>query len=792
MYEILLTRIFSVIMWYHFAFMAVSVAMFGMTVGAMIVYLMPARLKEQRLNTALGLSAFLFGLFMILCLLAQWKIPMFTRNATQLVSATYVVTAIPFLLSGVCVCLALTQFPAQYVGKLYAADLIGAALGCAIFATSIRIAGGPGLVFVLATMASAASVLFLSHTSGKIWKGITMVTCILLAGISLGSAVLASLQKPPLRIAWAKGVREVTPIWEKWNSFSRIRVCRDLDPRRPFGWGFSSTYSPAKNLPQELYLEIDSAAGTVLTGFDGSLGNLEYLKEDVINLAHYLRPQSSVLAVGAGGGRDVLSALVFRQKSVVGVEINDQIWEAVNQAFGNFTGHLDRRPGVTFVNDEARSYLARQQEKFDIIQVSLIDTWAATTAGAFALTENSLYTVEGWTVFLRHLNKGGVLTLSRWYFQDQPGEMYRLTSLATESLLKSGIQDPRKCILIVRNSFSAGPSGSGNGVGTILISNSPFSAADVVTLESVSRKLNYEVVLTPQATTDPLYGKLTSTAESPEVVRSFPLDITAPTDDRPFFFNMLRFRNALEGRVIQQGANNVNIMAVYVLRSLLGLILLLTFVFLILPLLLTVKIGGRKGVFPFFLFFTSIGWGFMLIEISQMQRWIVFLGHPTYSLTTVLFVLLLSGGIGSLTTRNLTLTGLSKSAGWRFVFLVLMLALQGVLTSRCIHAFQSSTTVERIMIAGALLFPAGTFMGMAFPLGIRLSSTRLPALMPWFWGINGGMTVCASVAAVAISLNFGISAVYWIGVSFYLIASLSFLWAAMVPEGPEPENSTPG
>src|SRR6185295_11229342 len=175
---------------------------------------------------------------------------------------------------------------------------------------------------------------------------------------------------------------------------------------------------------------------------------VSHLKYDVTNVAHYLRPNSRVVVVGTGGGRDVLSALLFNQRQVTGVEINESIIDLVNRRFGDFTGHLDRDPRVQFVNDEARSYIARSPDRYDLIQISLIDTWAATAAGAFVLSENSLYTLEAWQTFLNHLEPNGVLTFSRWYFP-LPGQVYRLTSIATAALMDLGIKQPRDHIIVV-------------------------------------------------------------------------------------------------------------------------------------------------------------------------------------------------------------------------------------------------------------------------------------------------------------------------------------------------------
>ena len=221
-----------------------------------------------------------------------------------------------------------------------------------------------------------------------------------------------------------KGYDAPRYLYDEWNSFSRVTVeDRGLSP--PFGWGFGSNYKSDKQIEQ-LFIRIDADAGTPITRFDGSLENLDFLRNDVVNSVHYIRPHADELIIGSGGGRDILSALVFNQKSVTALEVNGNINRALNQNFGDFSGHLDRYPNIQFVNDEARSWLAKSRSTYDIIQMPLADTWAATAAGAFSLSENSLYTVEGWRVILKHLNSRGVFTVSRWYYKDFHGELYRL------------------------------------------------------------------------------------------------------------------------------------------------------------------------------------------------------------------------------------------------------------------------------------------------------------------------------------------------------------------------------
>jgi len=764
MYEILLTRIFSVTMWYHFAFLAISIALFGMTVGAVLVYLFPKTFSEARARLHLALSALAFALTIVLSFLAHLRFPQAAMNSPHAFSTlalTYTAVAVPFVFSGVSVCLALTKFP-QQVGKLYAADLAGAALGCVLLVAVLNWADGPTAVVIVAVLAGLGSFLFALGAGRPKLTIAAAVVCLVLAALAATNLVLAGRHVSLFRLVRVKGAVEPVPLLEKWNSYSRIQIYRDAElQKRPFGWGFSPAYTPRGPVDQ-LSLKIDANAFTVLTRFDGALKTLDYLRSDVINVAHYLRPRADVLAIGAGGGRDILSALVFNQKSVLGVEINQAILEAVNKTFGDFTGHLDRNPRVRFINDEARSYITRTRARFDIIQSSLIDTWAATAAGAFALSENSLYTVEAWTTFFEHLNPGGILTFSRWYQDKREVEVYRLATLASTALLRFGAGRPRDHILIIRN----------GQVGTILASRDPFSEMDLDTLDDVCQRLQYKIVLSPRFAGDATLAALASGRDLERFIARSKQNIAAPTDDNPYFFMTMRLGQAFKSLGRLQ-TNPVPVLA-YLFLIVTGL----TVLGIILPLALTRNKPSFRSAAPLMLFFAGIGFGFMMVEVSQMQRLIIFLGHPTYSLSVVLFVLLLSSSLGSLSTNRIAEPAFRKTAVSRLLTLILTLGVFGALTPLAIRAAQGAVTPIRILVAVGILAPIGFLMGMAFPLGMRLASAQSASLMPWLWGVNGSASVWASVAAIIIAMSAGISASFWAGVLCYLMAVAIFALAS--------------
>ena len=776
-YQLLLTRTFSVTMYYHFAFVAISVTMFGLAVGAIAVFLRPAVFVAERVARHLAIGSITCAAAIVLSYLTHLAIPFLVEPSLVSVYGivlTYTALSVPFISGGIVVSLALTRFPAQ-VSTLYAADLAGAALGCLAVGPALRLADAPTAVLATSATVAIAAVLFaLDRPLAQPDRANLVRACGALAVVFIAATIAHGSAARDgaawLRLVWVKGQYEARPLVEKWNSFSRIRVIGDPERAiKPSGWGLSSTLPPGLRA-RELHLDIDSYAGTELTAFSGDPAEVGHLKYDVTNMAHYLRPDSRVIVVGTGGGRDVLSALAFNQKGVTGVEINDGILDLVNRRFGDFTGHLDRNPRVRFVNDEARSYIARLEDRADIIQISLIDTWAATASGAFVLTENSLYTVNAWRIFLDHLAPRGILSVSRWYYADRPGEVYRLATLASTTLMQMGVTRPGDYYAIVR-ARPAHAVNAPDGVGTMLVSKDPLSNHDLDVLESEAARLNFDVVQSPRRSADATFAAIASGDRLREAIAQHPLNISAPTDDTPFFFHMLRLRDVFDtSRWQDQGIVRFNMTAVGVLGVLLVTVTVLTLSCILLPLLLSARRGDFRGAGWHLLFFAAIGFGFMLVEISQVQRLTIFLGHPVYSLSVVLFSLLLSSGAGSLSTARLKPGDGDRSAMIRMGMLVIVLVAFGAITPTAVRHYEAAATPVRIAIAIAILVPIGFFMGMAFPIGMHRALRDVPSIAPWLWGVNGAASVSASVLVVVISLAAGISAAFWAGTACYVLA----------------------
>ncbi|MGH9261987.1 MAG: hypothetical protein ACRD08_19185, partial [Acidimicrobiales bacterium] len=356
---------------------------------------------HESVERQLWFASLLFGVSIAVCFAVQLAIP-FTPRATvggiASVVATCVVISIPFVLSGIVVCLALTRFPGK-VNRLYAVDLIGAGLGCVLLVVLFSWIDGPSLIVLVGAVAASASIAFALTDRNRRRLATSAVAVLVLAGFAAINAVQYTNGSAVLKILWAKEARDPEHGYERWNAFSRLTVDGDAD-------------NPDTDV---LNLVIDTTAGTGLNRFSGDLSETDFLRGLIQNLPQHIRPDSDVFVVGVGGGTDVLSALEFDQRSVTGAEINGDIVDLVHNKFGDFTGHLDQDPRVRIVIDEARSYLSRTDDRYDVITISLIDTWAATAAGAFALSENSLYTTDAWHLFMDRLRDDGILSVTRYF-----------------------------------------------------------------------------------------------------------------------------------------------------------------------------------------------------------------------------------------------------------------------------------------------------------------------------------------------------------------------------------------
>ena len=755
-YQILITRFFSVILYYHFAFAAISLAMLGLTRGAMEVYGKPARYARERVSVEFARHASWFAVSGVGAMIAFLCLPLVIPQAllTLVLALTTTAFVIPFTEGGVCITLLLTRLP-YAGGRLYAADLSGAALGCV------------GIIFALLVVDPASATLWIgAFAAGAGWfvaRGAADLRTLRLSGgvaLTLAAAAavhtgLAASGQSHLGVFWAKGLEQTGTLFERWNTYSRVRVTA-LGESAPFGWGLAHK-TPMK-IDQD-YLDIDADASTVITRLDGDIGKLSYLKDDVINAAYLVQKPADVAVVGAGGGRDILSGLFFGAARIRGIEINPAIFEVLTDKFADFSGHLDRRPGVSLVNAEARSYINHSPDRYDLVQISLIDTWAATAAGGLTLTENRLYTVEAWEDFYRALKPGGMLSVSRWYNPDNHrGEFYRLVAIAASALQGHGVPAAELSRHVIALNV-------GNIVTVI---SRPDAFTDGQWQEARTNLLaqGFKILLGPDVAFDNVTSTLLSGKADAAFFDSLPENIAPSTDDNPFFFYTARLGDLVSASA--STAMNQSDAAIKLTRMLVVMALCACVYYIAFPFVRLARRMPLATLTPPVTYFSAIGMGFMLIEISQMQRLMVFLGHPVYGLGVVLVTILLFSGIGSATVGGQAPK--QGAVAVRIVALLATLAAAGLLTPLVTTWARPEATAMRIAASVLLLAPPAFCMGMMFPLGLSIWR-RHGELLPFFWSANGITSMLASVLGMALSIQFGIARTYELGIGFYVVCA---------------------
>ena len=752
--EVVLTRIFSTTMYYHFTFLSIALALLGMGAAGVYVYIRADRFPPERVHEDLARYARLFCAFTVLALayvlanpieIIQGKLdplasaarsPAFTeRTYLQLVLLNGF-AALPFFFAGLVVSLAIFHYR-RHVDKVYSFDLFGAATAALLVGALLGVFGGPDLVLVVALCAAAAALLFDSRPSRNLGV-LGAVALLLLVNHAAGI----------LRIPTIKGTISERVLFEKWNAFSRVTV---------------------EKMASGHDIRIDASAATSIKS-TRDIGAHAWVK-DLNGLALHLKPKRALI-IGPGGGPDVVNALDSGSEQVIGVEVNPIIAETImKDRFKTVSGGLYLDPRVRIVTDEGRSYIRRSPERYDLIQATLVDTWAATAAGAFALTENTLYTLEAFEDYFDHLSDSGVVSMTRWSAGSDP-EAMRLTLLAAAALETRGVPpaEARKHLYLA----------SHGSRGTLVAKRSPFTDDEIARLDAACKAGGYTVVLSPTQAADKGLAEMVAAGSWSPRVRAHPLDLTPPTDDRPFFFYFLKPADLFNPNRFMHGGN-VGDPAVWILIAS-GLALVgLTVAFILLPLVrhrTAALAGGGSGASLrrtiALVYFGLLGLAFITIEIALLQKLGVFLGHPSYALLVVLFSVLLSSSVGAWLSGPLC----ARFGGKVTLVGVLLFVLGGsyaFVLGPLLRGWIAWPLFARILLSGSLVAVMGVFMGMLLPIGVRLLSDRDAELVPWGWGLNGAMSVIGTVGATICAIHVGFSATLLVGAIIYGLAAAAGL-----------------
>ena len=759
--ELALTRLFSVVLFYHFAFLAISIALLGLGAGGVCAYLAKARLarfETRRLLASLSAAnAVLIPLVLEIILHVPVSLKLTAANLLNL-TEIYLASALPFFTTGL-------QFPilfareSGHIPRLYSADLAGGALACIGVIPLLNVIGGPNTILFAAAVAGVAAVFWtITSPSRKLLLVIPAGLLLLIAANHSGKLI---------DIVYAKGVLR-DPSWvefARWNAISRVEVDRQGDAKVIVIDADASTYIMNANLKQWRESEWEK--------------DLMSAPPAVVNV---LRPHGDYAIIGPGGGVDVLRAVANGSRSVTGIEINPIIADNImRDRYADYAQHLYERPDVHIYVTDGRSFIRNSTQRFDVVQMTLVDTWASTAAGAFALSENNLYTVEAFREYFERLKPDGMIAITRWEFH-QPHEALRVVSVAMEALHEMGVTDTRGNFIVV----SVGDLDEDGIPVLVLAKRSPFTISEqgevkrhlqtYPALDLLYCSVERDEVLGPSdlsayRPSSDSFADLIQLNDPRTFAARYPYDVSPVTDNTPFFFFTLKLRQLLHGGTLEQGIDWKVNLGVAVLGAVLIISLLAVLTFLVIP--LAVRAQARQQQPVSLLYFIAVGLGYILVEIAFIQRFVLFLGHPTYALTVVVFLLLLSSGAGSLVSRKWPA---ETNSAWLPIALIAAALLSYVFVlPRLLNALVGMPFPMKLITSGLLLIPLGFAMGIPFPTGLRaLSSTTAPHshenAVEWAWAMNAASSVLGSVLAMVIAIQFGLNATLACGAAAYLVA----------------------
>jgi hypothetical protein len=789
-YEILLMRLFSIIQWHHFAYMMISVALLGYGAAGTLVALARQALLARYPAVFVGAAA-AFGVLAVAGFtLAQqvafnplemlWD----PRQPLRLL-VVYALLFVPFLCAAVALCITYTRFGEQS-HWIYSFDTLGAGAGSlAILAALFSLApiGVLKLTGALGLAAAAVAAFNCGLRPRAIAVGLLGAAAALPFALPTDwTRLVASEYKELSQTLQIAGTRVVA---ERSSPLGVITVVES--PQVPFRHAPGLSLNAPAEPPMQLGVFVDGDGPSALVRYDGKQEPLGYLDYLTSALPYHLLAHPRVLVLGAGSGADVLQAIVLGARSVDAVELNPQMIDLVERDFADFSGRPYSAAGVRVHVAEARGFVVRHHERFDLIEVALLDAFGASAAGLYALSESYLYTVEALDAYLDRLVPGGVLAITRW-INLPPREVLKLFATATAALEGRGVAQPGRQLALIRSWKTA----------TLLVKNGAFTPAEIATLEAFCRARSFDAEFYPGIKPEQAnrYNVLDGSwfhdgavallgPERDAFIERYKFAIAPATDDRPHFFQFFRWRTLPEFVALkEQGGLPLLEWGYPVLIATLLQALGASLLLIVLPLWIVGRGAAderpagpsRAGIA---LYFAALGFAFMFVEIAFIQKFILFLAHPLYAVAVVLCAFLAFAGLGSRYSARFAVEGNPwaghllawLAAAIAGIALVYLLALPAIF-----RELMPLPDLARIAISIALIGPLAFAMGMPFPLGLARLATRADALIPWAWGINACASVIAAILATVLAIHLGFSAVIVLAVLLYTVAAAAWRW----------------
>ncbi len=790
-YEILLMRLFLITQWHHFSYMVISLALLGYGASGTFIALTREWLLK-RFRAVFASAAVLFGIMAAVSYAVSQRLPF---NPLEVVwdpyqqlylFCLYLLLAIPFFCTATCIGLTFSRF-GERSDVVYRYDLLGAGIGSFFIVAAMFVLPLAVCLKILSAIGIfSAGLAFIGQGSGR------KLAFLLIAG-GLLSPVLWPQAMLQLRLSPYKGLSQTLQIpgmriiKERSSPLGSLAV---VESRRiPFRYAPGLSLQANFDIPPQLAIFQDGDSKTTVTRYEKDRASLAYLDFQPSALPYHLLHRPHVLVLGAGGGSDVLLGHYHRARSIDAVELNPHMIDLVQRTYADFAGHIYDLPEVRVHVAEARGFVASSPKRYHLITLSLLDSFTASAAGLYALTESTLYTVEAFETYLKRLRPEGILTITRW-LKLPPRDSLKLFATAVTALNRLGFHDPKTRIAFIRSWNTS----------TLLVKRNPFLPTEIRAIKSFSDVRGFDLAYYPGITSEeanrynelqrPYFyegAKALLGPERKDFIRNYKFHIAPATDDRPYFFHFFKWE-ILPELLSLWGSGGVSLIewGYVVLTITLAQAALASIVLILVPLKALLKHestpAGQHLFVRTVIYFFGLGLAFLFIEMAFIQRFTLFLSHPLYSVAVVLCAFLVFAGLGSGYSEKATkIWWLPSNVGRAPSPIVL--AVGGIISIACLYLFilpylfewlRPQPQTVKVLVSVLLIAPLAFCMGMPFPLGLKRLSRHAPGLVPWAWGINGCASVLSAVLATMLAIHFGFTVVIVHAIVLYGFAAIVF------------------
>jgi SAM-dependent methyltransferase len=783
-YEVLLIRLFSIIQWHHFAYMIISLALLGYGASGTFLAFTRRRLL-RRFPVAYIANLVLFAVSAVSCYLLAQSL---SFNAEEVLwdptqplrlMANYLLLSLPFFFGANCIALALARHSGE-VSRIYAADLFGAGLGSICVIALLFILFPSSALRVIGTLGLIAAAVAWLELRLRPRAGILAFVAAAAIPFLLPSSLTELAVSPYKGLPQLLRVTGTHVIEERSSPLGLLSVVESaaVPLREAPGLSLNAMSEP----PPQLGVFTDGDAMTVITRYAGKPGPLRYLDQMTSSLPYHLNPPKEVLILGAGGGSDVLQALYQGANRIDAVELNPQIVDLVRNDFADFSGRIYDSRDVHVHVAEARGFVSSDHRRHDLIQLALLDSFGASSAGLYALSENYLYTVQALQEYLAHLKPGGYLAITRWV-KLPPRDTLKLFATATDALRQSGVPDPGSRLALIR----------GWQTSTLLVKNGVVTKKDIAILKAFCEDRSFDVAYYPGMPASEAnrynilqqpYFYLGATAlvgpDRGSFLKNYKFNLHPATDDRPYFFHFLKWRDLPEILSLRnQGGMPLLEWGYLVLIATLLQAILASIVLVLMPLWFLARETPSEPLnmsrLRVFAYFFSVGLAFLFVEIAFIQKFILFLHHPVYAVAAVLAAFLMFAGVGSAASKRWAGSGRHRTGVAAAVTGILVIGVAyAIALGPLIGALGWLPVWAKIVVSVGLIAPLALCMGMPFPLALSSVAIHAPALVPWAWGVNGCASVLSAVLATLLAIHFGFTAVLLMALALYGLVALVF------------------